>query len=212
MFEKAKSFMEDHLKAFGVDPLPPILEVTGKGMAFRLERVGGVIIIGRDADIMRMPMAEWLVVIGSALLHQAGSDLATLHFGPEADRDDTYKQLADDFFYIADLASIYQCYLQNPLEAYCIYDEAIERKDEGSLHSIAVALGLSHPRGLASMGFEKTEHADIFEEADFFKPVITQKRPDLALLIALQNAWQKQKGTGIKITKEGKVVRFSNAD
>ncbi|MHC3993767.1 hypothetical protein ACXWTF_03000 [Thiomicrolovo sp. ZZH C-3] len=212
MFEKTKAFMEDHLKAFGVDPLPPIIDVTGKGLAFRQERVGPVIIIGRDAEIDTLPMAEWLVVIGSALLHQAGSDIASLNFGPEADRGEAYKQLTDDIFYIADLASIYQCYLQNPLETYCIYDEAIERKDEASLHPIAVALGLSHPRGLVSMGFEKDTHAEIFEEAEFFKPLITQKRPDLALLVALHNAWQKQKGTGITITKEGKVIHFSQAD
>jgi hypothetical protein len=209
MFHKAKAVVEDHLKAFGVSAFPPFTEVPGKGVFFHPGEYGPVIAVGKETVIDDVPLAEWLVIAGNALLHQGGSDITPLHLGPESEADEDNMRTADDLFYIVDLAAIYQCYLTNPVEVYCIYDEAIELGDEASLHPLAVALGLPHPRGLESMGFEPKKHQDVFEEADFFKPVITQKRPDLSLLIALGNAWQKHKGTAIKITLEQGVLRFS---
>ena len=211
MFDKAKAFMEDHLKAFGVTYLPPIIETEGKGVFTEPDGDGIAIAVGRDTVIEKLPVAEWMVAAGRVLLLQCRSDIALLHFGPESEKNDTTMRVADDLYYITDLAAIYQCYLQNPVEAYCIYDDAIELGDEASLHPIAVALGLSHPRGLEAMGFDKKQHKEIFEEADFFKSVITQNRPDLSLLVALQNAWQKQKGVDVKIRIERGVLRFTEA-
>jgi hypothetical protein len=211
MFDEAKAFMEDGLRVFGVNPVPPIVETPGEGVAFRSDANGGVIAIGSDTDIKKVPMAEWMVAVGKALLQQNGSGLAALHLGPESEEDDVNRRVADDLHYVADLAAIYQCYLHNPVEAYCSYDDAVAANDKASLHPIAVALGLSHPRGLEAMGFDKREHAEVFEEADFFKPVITQKRPDLSLIVALQNVWQKQLGVDVKITLEDGVVRFAKA-
>jgi len=211
MFQKAKKIMEDHLKAFGVNPAPPIEEAEGKGVSLQPDAYGVVILIGRETVVEELPLAEWMIATGNALLYQSGSDIAPLYFGPESEATEANARVTDDIYYIADMAAIYQCYLQNPVEAYCIYDDAIELKDETSLHPIAVALGLSHPRGLEAMGFEKDRHAEVFEEADFFKSVITQKRPDLSLLVALQNAWQKHKGTDIKITVQNGILRLSKA-
>lgn len=208
MFEKAKAFMLDHLKAFGVDPLPPVIETRGKGVSLLQNEKESIIFIGSSTDTETLPLVEWMVATGKALLHQQGSDIVPLILGAESNNNEQLLRVADDLFYIIDLAAIYQCYLQNPLEAYCIYDDAIELKDEESLHPIAVALGISHPRGLAAMGFDKKEHAPVFEEAEFFKPVITQKRPDLSLLIALQNAWQKQKESPIRLSVKGQMIRF----
>ena len=211
MFEKAKTFMEDHLKAFGVNGFPPVDSMPGQGVSFLSNGLEIMIVIGRDTAIDKVPVVDWMIVAGKVLLHQSGSDIAPLYIGPENKNDETALQVADDLYYIVDLAAIYQCYLQNPVEAYCIYDDAIELKDDTSLHPLSVALGLTHPRGLAVMGFDKKEHQEIFEEADFFKPVITQIRPDLSLLIALQNAWQKQKGVDIRITVNEGVLRFNKA-
>ncbi|WP_345970731.1 hypothetical protein WCX72_02665 [Sulfurimonas sp. HSL1-6] len=211
MFEKAKAFMLDHLKAFGVDPLPPVIETRGKGVSLLQNEEGSVIVIGSATDTETLPLVEWMVATGKALLQQQGSDIVPLLLGNESENNKELLRIADDLFYIIDLAAIYQCYLQNPVEAYCIYDDAIELKDEESLHPIAVALGLSHPRGLEAMGFDKKEHAVVVEEAEFFKPVVIQKRPDLSLLIALQNAWQKQKGSDFRLRVEGQVLRFLSA-
>lgn len=211
MFQNAKKIMEDHLKVFGVNPMPPIEEADGKGVSLQPDAFGVVILIGKETVVEELPIAEWMIAAGNALLYQSGSDIAPLYLGPESEANELYARVIDDIYYIADLAAIYQCYLQNPVEAYCIYDDAIELKDETSLHPIAVALGLSHPRGLEALGFEKDKHADVFEEADFFKSVVTQKRPDLSLLVALQNAWQKHKGTGIKITVKDGILRLSKA-
>jgi hypothetical protein len=211
MFDEAKAFIEDGLKVFGVNPFPQIIEKPGEGVAFRSDVNRGVIAIGSDTDVAKVPMAEWMVAVGKALLQQNGSGLAVLHLGPESEEGDINRRVADDLHYVADLAAIYQCYLHNPVEAYCSYDDAVAANDKSSLHPIAVALGLSHPRGLETMGFDKREHAEVFEEADFFKPVITQKRPDLSLLVALQNVWQKQLDVNVKITLEDGVVRFMKA-
>jgi hypothetical protein len=211
MFDEAKAFMEDGLKAFGVHPFPPIVETPGSGVAFQSDANAGVIAIGSDTDMKKVPMVDLMVAVGKALLQQNGSGLAVLHLGPESEEGDENKRVADDLRYVAELAAIYQCYLQNPVEAYCSYDDAVAANDKESLHSIAVALGLSHPRGLEALGFDKREHAELFEEADFFKPVITQKRPDLSLLVALQNVWQKQQGVNVKITLEEGVVRLAKA-
>ncbi|WP_345973041.1 hypothetical protein [Sulfurimonas diazotrophicus] len=211
MFEKAKAFMLDHLKAFGVDPLPPVIETRGKGVSLLQNEEGSVIVIGSATDTETLPLVEWMVATGKALLQQQGSDIVPLLLGNESENNKELLRIADDLFYIIDLAAIYQCYLQNPVEAYCIYDDAIELKDEESLHPIAVALGLSHPRGLEAMGFDKKEHAVVVEEAEFFKPIVIQKRPDLSLLIALQNAWQKQKGSDFRLRVEGQVLRFLSA-
>ena len=210
MFTKAKTMMEDHLKAFGVDPFPPIVEVEGKGISFLTNSAGTGIGIGKNSIVEEVPLVEWMVATGTALLQQAGSDVAAVVFGHEVDTNDDAAHVADDLQYILDLAAIYQCYLQNPVEAYCIYDDAIELHDEASLHPIAAALGLSHPRGLEALGFDKKEHKAVFEETDFFKSVITHKRPDLSLLIALQNAWQKQRGVNVKIRNDAGLLRFSN--
>ena len=212
MFYKAKTIVEDHLKAFGAGPFPPIVEVPGKGVFFQPGEYGPEIAIGKETVVEEVPLAEWLIVAGNALLHQAGSDIAPLYLGPESEADDTNMRITDDLFYAIDLAAIYQCYLQNPVEVYCIYDDAIEMGDEESLHPLALALGLSHPRGIEAMGFNKRDHAEVFEEADFFKPIITQKRPDLSLLVALQNAWQKQKGVGVKLKTEAGFLRFVKPD
>jgi hypothetical protein len=211
MFDKAKAFMEDHLKAFGVTHIPPIIETEGKGVFTEPDGDGIAIAVGRDTVIEKLPVVEWMVAAGRTLLLQSGSDAAVLHFGPESETNETVMRVADDLYYITDLAAIYQCYLKNPVEAYCIYDDAIELKDDTSLHPIAVALGLSHPRGLESMGFDKKQHEAVFEEADFFKSVITQKRPDLSLLVALQNAWQKQKGVEVKVRIDQGILRFTEA-
>jgi len=211
MFHKAKTIMEDHLRAFGVNPFPRIEEADGKGVSLQPDAFGVVILIGKETVIDELPIAEWMIAAGNALLYQSGSSIAPLYFGPESEASEQNARVTDDLYYIADLAAIYQCYLQNPVEAYCIYDDAIELKDETSMHSIAVALGLSHPRGLEALGFEKNRHADVFEEADFFKSLITQKRPDLSLLVALQNAWQKHKGVDIKITAQAGVLRLSKS-
>lgn len=208
MFKDAKSYMEDCLKAFGVHPLPSIVETPEKGVVFESNGIENVIFIGSDTDVYKVPLAEWLVAAGKALLEQNGSNLATLQFGAESEADSANMRVADDCYYISDLAAIYQCYLQNPVEAYCTYDDALEMNDEASLHPIAVALGLSHPRGLESMGFDRQTHAEVFEEAEFFKGVVTQKRPDLSLLVALQNAWQKQRGVHVKIVVEEGMLRF----
>ena len=202
MFEKAQTFMLDHLKAFGVDPLPPIVESRGKGVSFLHNEEQSIVIIGNATEIETTPLVEWMVVTGKLLLLQQRSDIVPLLVDSNCEKEEALMQAADDFFFIADLAALYQCYLQNPVEAYCIYDEAIELKDEASLNPIAVALGLSHPRGLEAIGFIKEEHAEIFEEADFFKPLITQKRPDLSLLVSLQNAWQKYKGSAVSFKAE----------
>jgi hypothetical protein len=212
MFNKAKVFMEDHLKAFGVTQSPTIVEATGEGVTFVSGTDGSALVIGSDTVIETLPLAEWLIATGQALLYQNGSDISALFLDSESDRDDLYLRVADDLRYIADLAAIYQCYLQNPVETYCIYDEAIEINDETSLHPIAVALGLSHPRGLAAMGFDENEHQDVFEEADFFRSVVTQKRPDLSLLVALQNAWQKHKGVKVKIAIGTGVLTFAKIE
>lgn len=209
MFEQAKAVMEDYLKAFMVNPLPPIVEAPGSGVAFRPEGEHNVIAVGVDTEFKSVPFVDWMVAVGKALLQQFGSDMAVLHFGPESEADDACRRMAEDLHYVADLAAIYQCYLQNPVEAYCIYDEAVVQKDEPSLHPIAVALGLSHPRGLESMGFDRRAHAEVFEEAEFFKAVVTRKRPDLSLLVGLQNVWQKQVRSGVTLALEGGVVRFS---
>ena len=209
MFDKAKTMMEDHLKVFGVNPFPPIVKTAGDTISYQPDRDGAVIAVGSKTDIHKLPLVDWMVVTGLALLHQNGSDLSPLFLGSESERDDNFMRVADDLFYILDLIAIYQCYLQNPVEAYCIYDDAIELHDEASLHPIAVALGLSHPRGLESMGFDRQTHQAVLEEADFFKSVITQKRPDRSLLVALENAWQKQKGAGVRITVEADMLRFT---
>lgn len=211
MFAKAKTFMEEHLKAFGVTDVPPIVETSGEAIAFRSGGDGVVIAIGSHTDIDALPMAEWLIVSGKALLHQNGSDIALLHLAPESEANEANMRAADDLHYVADLAAIYQCYLQNPVEAYCIYDDAIELNDEASLHPIAVALGLSHPRGLEAMGFDRRVHAELFAEADFFKALITRKHPDLSLLVALQSAWQKQQGSELRLSVEEGIVRFAGA-
>jgi hypothetical protein len=211
MFDEAKAFMEDVLKAFGVHPFPVIKQVSGAGVAFQSGVNGSVIAVGSDTDVKKVPRAEWMVAVGKVLLQQNGSGIAGLQFGPESEESDAAKRVADDFHYVAELAAIYQCYLHNPVEAYCSYDDAVAANDKASLHSIAVALGLSHPRGLEALGFDRHDHAEVFEEADFFKPVITQKRPDLSLLVALQNVWQKQLGSNIKIALEDGVVRFAKA-
>ena len=212
MFDKARTFMLDHLKAFGVPVFPPIVETARKGVAFGPAAEGIAIMIGKETVIEKLPVAEWLIATGYALLHAQGSDIAPIYFGLKSEADDTSVRVADDIRYIADLAALYQCYLQNPVEVYCIYDDAIELKDEASLQPMAVALGLTHPRGLEAMGYDKQKHADIFEEADFFKPVITQKRPDLSLLVALHNAWQKQNGTAVRIRNEAGTLRFFKAE
>jgi hypothetical protein len=209
MFDKAKTVMQDYLKAFGVDPLPPIVETPGKGVAFQPDENGTAITIGSATDVEKVPLAEWMIAAGMALMRQNGSNVAPLYFGPESEEGETNRRVADDLYYVADLAAIYQCYLRNPVEAYCIYDDAIAKNDEASLHPLAVALGLSHPRGLEAMGFDRQKHGEVFEEADFFKPVITQKRPDLSLLVALQNAWQKQLGVNVRISVEASVLRFA---
>lgn len=211
MFDEARAFMQDILKAFGVHPFPAIKQVPGTGVAFQPGVNGGVIAIGSDTDVAKVLRVEWMVAVGKALLQQCGSRLAGLHLGLESEEGDAAGRVADDLHYVADLAAIYQCYLQNPVEAYCSYDDAVAADDKESLHPIAVALGLSHPRGLEAMGFDKHEHKEVFEEADFFKAVITQKRPDLSLLVALQNVWQKQRGVNVKITLEDGVVRLSKA-
>ena len=208
MFQKMKTVMEDHLKAFGVNPLPLIVETDGKEVTLQTDAYGIVLLIGREASVDELPLAEWMVTTGNVLLYQNGSDLVPLYFGSESDEDAVNARVTDDLYYIADMAAIYQCYLQNPVEAYCIYDEAIEIGDESSLHPIAVALGLSHPRGLEAMGFEQDKHAEVFEEAEFFKSVITQKRPDLSLLVALQNAWQKHRGVARKITVRDGLIKL----
>ena len=211
MFDKAKTMMEDHLKAFGIDPFPPIVKIAGDTISYLPDRNGPAIAVGSRTDIHKLPLVDWMVVTGQALLHQNGSDVAPLYLGPESERDDEIMRVADDLYYIVDLIAVYQCYLQNPVEAYCIYDDAIELHDEASLHPIAAALGLSHPRGLEAMGFDRHTHQEVFEEADFFKPVITQKRPDLSLLVSLQNAWQKHRGIPIRIINEAGVLRFTKA-
>jgi hypothetical protein len=210
MFQKAKTLMHEHLQAFGVEPLPPILETDGKGLSLQVDASGVQVLIGRETVVEELPLVEWMVAAGNALLYRGRSSITPLYFGPESE-DEDFIRVTEDIYYITDLAAIYQCYLQNPVEAYCIYDNAIELSDEESLHPIAVALGLSHPRGLEAVGFDKSEHADVFEEADFFKSVVTQKRPDLSLLVALQNAWQKQQGRDIKISVNAGVVRLSKA-
>lgn len=211
MYEKAKAFMEDHLKAFGAEPFPEIVQMPGSGISFLSDKNEVAIIIGSETNVDTVPVADWLVVAGKVLLHNLGSDVVPLLLAPESKADDASLRVAEDLHYVVDLAAIYQCYLQNPVEAYCIYDEAIELKDEASLHPIAVALGLSHPRGLFSMGFNKEEHEPVFEESDFFKPVIVQKRPDLSLLVSLQNAWQKHMKSGVRIVNEEGVLRFEKA-
>jgi hypothetical protein len=211
MSEKAKNYLEEGLKVFGVHPFPKIVETAGAGVAFRMEGDEVLIDLGSDADIDKIPMVDWLIVIGKTLLRQNSSDIAQLRFGPEYETNDTNRRVADDINYIADLAAIYQCYLQNPVEAYCTYDDAIRLDDKTSLNRMAVALGLSHPRGLESIGFDKKEHWEVFEEAEFFKGVITQKRPDLSLLIALQNAWQKHLEVPVKISVEEGVLRLAKA-
>lgn len=208
MFEKAKTFMEDHLKAFGVQRDIAIVQMPGSGVSFLSNKDEVAIVLGTETDIETVPVSEWLVVTGKVLMHQMHSDIVPLILAPQSKEDDASLRAAEDLHYVVDLAAIYQCYLQNPVEAYCIYDEAIELNDEASLHPMAVALGLSHPRGLESMGFKRDEHASVFEESDFFKPVIIQKRPDLSLLISLQNAWQKHQGTGVKIVAEEGMLRF----
>jgi len=208
MFDKARSMMEDYLNAFGVDRFPPIIETEGKGVSFQPDPEGPAILIGRETVVDSVPLAEWLVTTGNTLLYQIGSDIAPLFLGSESEEGERNMRVADDLYYIADLAAIYQCYLQNPVETYCIYDDAIELKDEASLHPIAVALGLSHPKGLVSMGFNTLDHEAVFEEAEFFRPVITQKRPDLSLLVSLMNAWQKQKKVDIKISNKMGILMF----
>ena len=209
MFQKAKAIMEDHLKAFGAEPVIPIREVTGKGVFFQAAAQGPEIAIGADTVIEEVPLAEWLIATGNVLLLQSGSSIAPLYLGPDSESNDTTTRITDDLFYVIDLTAIYQCYLQNPVEVYCIYDDAVELGDEESLHPLAVSLGLSHPRGIEAMGFDKRIHSDVFEEAEFFKPVITQKRPDLSLLVALENAWLKQKGTAIRLSVVAGILRFS---
>ncbi len=209
MFEKTAKYMEECLKAYGVHPLPPIVETEGEHVAYEFGGFENVIYIGRAADVYKVPLSEWLVAAGKALLQQRGSDLAVLHFGSEWESDESFMRVADDLDYVAALAAIYQCYLYNPVETYCVYDDALEAGDESSLHAIAVALGLSHPRGLEALGFDPLKQAEIFEEAEFFKGVVTQKRPDLSLLAALQNAWQKHRGSGVNIRLEEGVVKFS---
>lgn len=212
MYEKAKTFMEDHFKAFGIKPFPLIVEMPGEGVSFQDGADGPFIAVGRETDIEKLPVAEWMVASGGALLHQVGSDIAPLSIGHESESSDDFARAADDLYFIADLAAIYQCYLQNPVEAFCIYDDAIELGDETSLHPIAVALGLTHPRGLEAMGFDKKKHPEVFEEADFFRPLITQKRPDLSLLVSLQNAWQKQRNVNVRISVENGILRFSKRE
>ena len=209
MFEKARNYLEEGLKVFGVHPFPEIVETKGMHVSFREEDGVAVIALGSGADVDKVPMVEWLIVIGKALLRQGNSDLALLRFGPEREEDDTNRRVAEDINYIADLAAIYQCYLQNPVEVYCTYDDAIRLDDQESLNRMAVALGLSHPRGLEAIGFDRKEHWEVFEEADFFKGVITRKRPDLSLLVALQNAWQKHLDIPVKISVEAGIVRLS---
>ena len=211
MIEDAKAVMEDYLRAFMVNPLPPIVDMPGSGVVFRSEGDHNVIAVGVETEVKAVPFVDWMVVVGKALLQQCGSDIAVLNFGPESKADDATRRAAEDLHYVAELAAIYQCYLQNPVEAFCIYDEAVVRKDEPSLHPIAVALGLSHPRGLESMGFDRHAHAEVFEEAEFFKAVVTRKRPDLSLLVRLQNVWQKQVRSGVTLALEEGVVRFSKA-
>ena len=211
MFEDAKTVMEDYLRAFMVNPIPPIVEIAGRGVGFRSDGKENVIVIGSETDIKTVPFVEWMVTVGKALLQQCGSDIAVLRLGEESEEGELNLRVADDLHYVADLAAIYQCYLQNPVEAFCIYDEAVALKDETSLHPIAVALGLSHPRGLESMGFDKHVHPEVFEEADFFKGVVTRKRPDLSLLLRLQNVWQKERGVPVELTLEEGAVRFSKA-
>jgi hypothetical protein len=209
MFDKAKAMMEDCLKAFGVDPFPPIVEMQGKGVSFDSEGNEAVIGIGSETDVDKVPLAEWMIAVGKAVMQQNGSGIAALRFGPEREANDTNMRVADDINYVVELAAIYQCYLQNPIEAYCTYDDAVRIDDKASLNRIAVALGLSHPRGLEAIGFDKKEHWEVFEEAEFFKGVITQKRPDLSLLVALQNAWQKQLGVNVRITVEAGELGFA---
>lgn len=212
MFDKASRFMQDHLKAFGVPAFAPIVETSGNGVAFGPSAEGVAIMVGKETVIEKLPVAEWLIATGYALLYAQGSDIATIRFGPESEVDETSARAADDIRYITDLAALYQCYLQNPVEVYCIYDDAIEMKDDASLQPMAVTLGLTHPRGLEAMGYDRQKHADVFEEADFFKPVITQKRPDLSLLVALHNAWQKQNGTAVHIRNEAGTLHFFKAE
>lgn len=202
--------MQDHLKAFGVEPLPPVVETSGKGLSLQVDISGVKILVGRETVVEELPLVEWLVAAGNVLLFRGRSSLTPLYFGPESE-EEAFIRVTEDIYYVADLAAIYQCFLQNPVEAYCIYDNAIELNDEESLHPIAVALGLSHPRGLEALGFSKSEHAEVFEEADFFKSVVTQKRPDLSLLVSLQNAWQKQQGRDIKIAVSAGIIRLSKA-
>lgn len=209
MFNEAKEYMEDCLKAFGANPLPTIVETPGGGVSFRLDGGESVIAIGSGTDVDNIPLAECMIAAGKVLLRQCGSGIAALRFGPERESDETNMRVADDLNYVAELAAIYQCYLQNPVEAYCTYDDAIRIDDKASLNRIAVALGLSHPRGLEAIGFDKKEHWEVFEEADFFKGVITRRCPDLSLLVALQNAWQKQLGVPVRIRVEEGVLRFA---
>jgi hypothetical protein len=209
MMEKAKKYMEDCLKAFGVHPLPPIVEGEGDRVAYLPSEIENVIFIGRHADLYKVPLSDWLIAAGKALLHQRGSDMAVLEFGYEWEGDEQFSRVADDVDYVMALAAIYQCYLQNPVEVYCTYDDAVAGGDEGSMHNIAVALGLSHPRGLQALGFDPHAQAAIFEEADFFRGVVTRDRPDLSLLIALQNAWQKHRNSGIRLELQERRLRFS---
>lgn len=209
MFDKSKMFMQDHLKAFGVVAALPIIETEGNNVTCRMVDGAQSILIGTETVVEETPVIEWMIATGYALLQQQRSELAEMVFAAECESNNAFSAAADDVGYIADLAALYQCYLQNPVEAYCIYDDAIELNDEASLHPIAVALGLSHPRGPEAMGFDKHEHASVLAEAEFFKPVITQKHPDLSLLIALQNAWQKHKDTAVKLSLEAGTVHFS---
>lgn len=208
MFDNAKALMEDYLKAFGIDRFPAIVPMPGSGVSLESDGRAYAIVIGTETDVEKVPVADWVIVTGNLLLHSAGSDVTPLLLGPEFEKNEQSRRTAEDLQYIIDLSAIYQCYLQNPVETYCVYDDAVALKDEASLHPLAVALGLSHPRGLASMGFDPDEHRPLFEETAFFKHVITNKRPDLALLVALQNVWQKQHNSSISLKLDNGVVRI----
>lgn len=207
-FENAKALMEDYLKAFGIDRICNITPVPGSGVSLEPLNTACVILIGTQTDAEKVPVADWLTITGNLLLRNASSDVTPLLLGPEFEKTEPGRRTAEDLQYIIDLSALYQCYLHNPVETYCVYDDVMALKDKESLHPIAVALGLSHPRGLASMGFDPDEHRPLFEEITFFGHVITQKRPDLTLLVALQNAWQKQKNSGIALKLEDGVVRI----
>ncbi len=207
MFDESKAVMQDILKAFGIDDAA-IISSEGDRVYFEPSLSEPAIVIGEAADSKKVPVAEWLIAAGYMLMKRQDNPFATFAFDLDRGLRQQAKVQLEDFHYIADLTALHQCYLRNPVEAYCSYDEAAARNDEASLHPLAVALSLSHPMGLEVMGFDKHTHRELFEEMEFFAPVITQKRPDLSLLIALQNAWQKQRGSAFKIVKEGKRLRL----